>query len=548
MAKLIIEVLDACDLLSTDSHGLASPFVEVDFDGRCLLLISESEASVQRYPLCKRGFFPHGRGDISLKIYTVRAQYYGNQQLLYLNFKNNETRDRYSCGTSGIAAEANDAFPELWNSDSNAQHASPLYQDRPPEIRVKLHLENQTKLTSTPKVIDGNPSWNEEILLIASEPLDEILTISIVNRGTPSKEELMGRTVLPLSGIPSLQLGILRAHNLPPLKKHTDGVTTTDAYCVVKYGNKWIRTKTLINSQEPIWNEEYTWDVCDPCTVIRIGVIDNRNVTVSNKETKDMRIGKVFIPIQTLHVNRMHTQYYPLLVLSPSGLKNHGEIQVAVRFTVISWANVVLLYTKPLLPKMNYLQPVDKVQLDVDRFRAMKIVAACLSKANPPIKNEIVEYLLDDEYSIWNLMLEIGLRPTNPPLLDARLSHAETIDPEDPSEEFDTFPTSQPIGTVKRRYDRLRSIAGRYQTMAADIATVSEKLKAILICKDLRATLIFTLIAFICVVFIYMASFKVVATLFGFYLFRPPRFRSKQTRLLLNLFSKLPSNMDVMIL
>ncbi|XP_071741428.1 multiple C2 domain and transmembrane region protein 5-like [Rutidosis leptorrhynchoides] len=193
---------------------------------------------------------------------------------------------------------------------------------------------------------------------------------------------------------------------------------------------------------------------------------------------------------------------------------------------------------------MNYLQPVDKVQLDVDRFRAMKIVAACLSKADPPIKNEIVEYLLDDGYSIWNLIL----RPTNPPLLDARLSHAETIDPEDPSEEFDTFPTSQPIGTVKRRYDRLRSIAGRYQTMAADIATVSEKLKAILICKDLRATLIFTLIAFICVVFIYMASFKVVATLFGFYLFRPPRFRSKQTRLLLNLFNRLPSNMDVMIL
>ncbi|XP_071741429.1 FT-interacting protein 4-like [Rutidosis leptorrhynchoides] len=404
MAKLIIELLDACDLLPTDGHGSASPFVE-------------------RYPLCKRGFFSHGRGDISLKIYTVRAQYYGNQQLLYLNFKNNETRDRYSCGTSGIAAEANDAFPELWNSDSNgivphqnltnrtgsddyisptlyylrvvvleAQHVSPLYQDRPPEIRVKLHLENQTKLTSTSTVIDGNPSWNEEILLIASEPLDEILTISIVNRGIPSKEELMGRTVLPLSGIPvrsdfeyhlqprwfklnkvffneqainknkqpkihlkvclesgyhvgvsymqillqSLQLGILRAHNLPPLKKHTDGVTTTDAYCVVKYGNKWIRTKTIINSQEPIWNEEYTWDVCDPCTVIRIGVIDNRNVTVSNKETKDMWVGKVFIPIQTLHVNRMHTQYYPLLVLSPSGLKNHGEIQVAVRFTVIS--------------------------------------------------------------------------------------------------------------------------------------------------------------------------------------------------------------------
>ncbi|KAK4400873.1 protein QUIRKY [Sesamum angolense] len=32
MAKLIVEVLDASDLMPKDGHGSASPFVEVEFD------------------------------------------------------------------------------------------------------------------------------------------------------------------------------------------------------------------------------------------------------------------------------------------------------------------------------------------------------------------------------------------------------------------------------------------------------------------------------------------------------------------------------------
>ncbi|KAL3641826.1 hypothetical protein CASFOL_012641 [Castilleja foliolosa] len=128
MAKLVIEILDASDLMPKDGHGSASPFVEVEFEdqrhrtstkpkdlnpvwneqlvfriknpgdlpdktievfvyndsknghrnflGRVRISgmsvpLSEQEASVLRYPLDKRGPFSHVKGDLALKIYTV---------------------------------------------------------------------------------------------------------------------------------------------------------------------------------------------------------------------------------------------------------------------------------------------------------------------------------------------------------------------------------------------------------------------------------------------------------------------------------------------
>ena len=75
-----------------------------------------------------------------------------------------------------------------------------------------------------------------------------------------------------------LELGIHGANNLLPMKTTKDNRGSTDAYCVAKYGPKWIRTRTIFESFNPRWNEQYTWEVHDPCTVITVGVFDNRYV------------------------------------------------------------------------------------------------------------------------------------------------------------------------------------------------------------------------------------------------------------------------------
>ncbi|MED6225760.1 hypothetical protein PIB30_096841 [Stylosanthes scabra] len=50
-------------------------------------------------------------------------------------------------------------------------------------------------------------------------------------------------------------------------------------------------------------------------------------------------------------------------------------------------------------------------------------------------------------------------RPRHPPRVDAGLSHADSIYPDELDEEFDEFPTARPNHIVAMRYDRLRYIA-----------------------------------------------------------------------------------------
>lgn len=406
-----------------------------------------------------------------------------------------------------------------------------------------------------------------------------------------------------------LEVGILSARNLLPMKGK-DG-RLTDAYCVAKYGNKWVRTRTLLDTLHPRWNEQYTWEVHDPCTVITIGVFDNCHIN-GKDDARDQRIGKVRIRLSTLEIDRIYTHTYPLLVLAPSGLRKHGELHLAIRFTCTAWVNLVAQYGRPLLPKMHYVQPISVRHIDWLRHQAMQIVAARLIRAEPPLRKEVVEYMLDVDYHMFSLrrskanffrimsllsgisyvckwfsgicfwknplttilvhvlflilvcypelilptiflyLFVIGLwnyrlRPRIPPYMDARLSQAENTHPDELDEEFDTFPTSRPSDIVRMRYDRLRSVAGRVQTVIGDLASQGERALSILGWRDPRATAIFIIFSLIWAVFLYVTPFQVVAVLIGLYVLRHPRFRSKLPSVPVNFFKRLPARSDSLL-
>ncbi|KAL2501678.1 Calcium-dependent lipid-binding (CaLB domain) plant phosphoribosyltransferase family protein [Forsythia ovata] len=411
------------------------------------------------------------------------------------------------------------------------------------------------------------------------------------------------------SSIGVLELGILNAQGLSPMKT-IDGQATTDAYCVAKYGLKWVRTRTIINSLSPKWNEQYTWDVYDPCTVITIGVFDNGNLP--GGDGRDSRIGKVRIRLSTLETDRVYTHSYPLLVLQPSGVKKMGEIHLAVRFTCLSLVNMMHMYSQPLLPKMHYHLPLTVLQLNKLRHQATDIVCARLSRAEPPLRSEVVGYMLDLGAQMWSMrkskanffrimaalsgliavgkwfdqicnwknpittvlihilflilvlypelilptiflyLFLIGVwyyrwRPRHPPHMDTRLSCADNAHPDELDEEFDSFPTSRASDIVRMRYDRLRTIAGRIQTVVGDMATQGERLQSLLNWRDPRATALFVVLCFVAAIVLYVTPFQVVALLAGFYVLRHPRFRKKVPSVPLNYFRRLPSRADCML-
>ncbi|KAF7819264.1 protein QUIRKY [Senna tora] len=415
----------------------------------------------------------------------------------------------------------------------------------------------------------------------------------------------------------TVELGLIGCKNLIPMKT-VNGKSSTDAYCVAKYGNKWVRTRTVSDSLEPKWNEQYTWKVFDPCTVLTIGVfdsygsvfeVDSNNTEESSKP--DFRIGKVRVRISTLQTGRVYRNNYPLLVLTHAGMKKMGEIEIAIRFVrTAQTLDFLHVYSQPMLPLMHHIKPLGLVQQEVLRNTAVKIVAGHLSRSEPPLRREVVLYMLDADshnfsmrkvranwYRVINVVAGIidilrwiddtrgWKNPTatilvhallvmlvwfpdliiptlafyvfvigawnyrfrsrdSLPHLDPKISLAEVVDREELDEEFDTVPSSRSGEMTRARYDKLRMLGARVQTVLGDIAAQGERVQALVTWQDPRGTGIFVGMCLVVALILYLVPSKMVAMAFGFYYLRHPIFRDRTPSPALNFFRRLPSMSD----
>ncbi|EHA8589113.1 FT-interacting protein 3 [Cocos nucifera] len=578
--------------------------------------------------------------------------------------------------------------PRLWYVRVNIIEAQDVVvsdKTRIPDLFARARIGNQILRTKAIQSRTMNCQWNEEFMFVAAEPFEDHLILSVEDRVSASKEEVIGHVHVPLGSIDRraddrairpkwfnlkkpvavdvdqlkeekfsskiqvrvcldggyhvfdesthyssdlrptakqlwkppiglLELGILNADGLHPMKTR-EGRGTADTYCVAKYGQKWVRTRTIIDNLSPRFNEQYTWDVYDPATVLTVGVFDNcqllEKVSGSNGP-KDMHVGKVRIRLSTLESGRVYTHTYPLIALHSSGVKKMGELHLAIRFSSTSTVNLLHQYSRPLLPKMHYVRPLFLMQQEMLRHQAVQIVAARLGRMEPPLRKEVVEYMTDAHSHLWSMrrskanffrlmsvfsglfsvgkwfgdvcawknpittvlvhilfvmlvcfpelilptiflyMFLIGLwnyrfRPRYPPHMNTRISHADAAHPDELDEEFDTFPTSRSAELVRMRYDRLRSVAGRIQTVVGDVATQGERLQLLLSWRDPRATMMFLIFCLLAAMVLYVTPFQVLAVIAGFFLMRHPRFRHKLPSLPLNFFRRLPARTDSLL-
>ncbi|RWR91816.1 C2 calcium-dependent membrane targeting [Cinnamomum micranthum f. kanehirae] len=409
-----------------------------------------------------------------------------------------------------------------------------------------------------------------------------------------------------------LELGILSANGLPPMKIR-DGRGTADPFCVAKYGHKWVRTRTIVSTHSPKFNEQHTWEVYDSGTVITVGVFDNGQIGSNTTSTnKDKKIGKVRIRLSTLEPGRLYAHSYPLLALHPSGVKKMGELHLEIKFSCTSLVNMMCTYSRTLLPKMHYIRPLKVTQIDTLRYQAVNIMAARLSRAEPPLRKEVLEYMSDGDSLMWSwrrskanffrlmslfsglfavgkwfgdvctwknpaktmvihvlfimlvyfhifilpmlllFMFFMGIwnyryRPCYTPHRDTKISFAEAMHPDELDEEFDTFPTTRPADIVRMRYDRLRSVAGRIQTVVGDVAAQGERVLSLLSWRDPVATAMFLIFCFVSALVLFVTPYEVIIVVVGFYMMRHPWFRQRQPSVPLSFFRRLPSKIDNML-
>ncbi|KAG2631813.1 FT-interacting protein 7-like [Panicum virgatum] len=200
-----------------------------------------------------------------------------------------------------------------------------------------------------------------------------------------------------------VELGIIGCKGLLPMRA-ADGKGCTDAYAVAKYGPKWARTRTIADSFDPAWNEQYTWPVYDPCTVLTVGVFDDPPpAQPADGGGKDAAaaacsrpMGKVRIRLSTLERGRVYRGLYPLIMMLPTGAKRMGDVELAIRFaTSASTLDVLHTYGRPALPPMHHLRPVPAVHREALRLAAARISAAHLARSEPPLRREVATWMLD---------------------------------------------------------------------------------------------------------------------------------------------------------
>ncbi|XWS58581.1 hypothetical protein CRYUN_Cryun08bG0046500 [Craigia yunnanensis] len=292
-----------------------------------------------------------------------------------------------------------------------------------------------------------------------------------------------------------LEVGIRRASNLLPVKIKDGTRGTTDAYVLAKYGPKWVHIRTILNQFNPHWNEQYTWNVYDSCIVLTIGVFDN-------------------------------------------GRYNH---------------------------------PLGPAQQDILCHMAMRIVTTRLARFEPPLGQEMVQFMLDSDTHVWsmrrskaNWIRVVGCFVTygNFGILvrwDSHVSIASNyyfgscvacsigvmststashhvVGPDELDEEFDGLPTTRSSDTIRIRYDRLRALAGRAQTLLGDVAAQVEHLKTLFNWRGPRATAIFVVFCLFASSLFYVVPFKVFVLGSGFYYIRHPRFINDMPSIPINFF------------
>ncbi|KAG2308334.1 hypothetical protein Bca4012_082612 [Brassica carinata] len=393
-----------------------------------------------------------------------------------------------------FGTQADEVYPRAWFSDASGVSASCVRNTRPKlylaprlcYVRVTIvsgHDLICNDANRTPSVyvratlgyvelyteisFGSNPSWNQDLIFVASEPLEETVYITLFDRVNERnhkcigilKKKLSEMTAVKVPGsapalfydieppvnlepagdsrrfasrikmklatdqayhvfdeciqqssdyrafakglwpdlLGKLEIGILGATGLHTMKEWIDGTRSTDAYVVAKYGNKWARTRTVVGSFSPKWNEQYSWDVYDKCTTVTFGIFDNRQLVVvsSDNRVNDGLIGKVRIPLMLLEWDRIYTCSCPILVLREDGLKKMGELQLAIRCLCV--ANPYVRVTSPfrwMLPKAHYKYPMSMVQTENLRTQAIHLNCLNLARTEPPLRNEVVLEML----------------------------------------------------------------------------------------------------------------------------------------------------------
>ncbi|CAI5461054.1 unnamed protein product [Closterium sp. Yama58-4] len=193
--------------------------------------------------------------------------------------------------------------------------------------------------------------------------------------------------------IARLEIGIISAKNLQRPVPSSLGSVGMDVYVVVRYGGMWARTRTVCGEVNPVWREQFNWPVYDLCTVVTIGVFENKHNRGMTTST-DTPLGCIRMRLSAIDSTRALSSHQPLLCLTKKGVKQLGHLHLALRLSPsISLSRLASTYIRPTLPPAHYHFPIPESQEPVLLQEAVGLLCKHLGAFDPPLRAEVVQYM-----------------------------------------------------------------------------------------------------------------------------------------------------------
>lgn len=309
--------------------------------------VSESEASVQRYPLDKRGVFSHIRGDIALRVYLVHDP----SSILYppegQGFKV-ENRESWVPPLEEINPNIVGNYEEVaqereFGNENNhihnkkkkkqrekeqvvrtfysipaKNHTSPAPQTQPPPPTVEVRADYMKAAPPPAAMMMQVPMKKPEYEVIETRP--PVGANMGYRRG-----DTTGSTYDLVEQMNYLYVRVVKAGNLPRM----DITGSLDPYVEAKLGNYKGVTKHLEKNQNPVWNQVFAFSK----DRLQSSVLE---VTVKDKDIgKDDFVGRVAfdmneIPVRVPPDSPLAPQWYKLEDKKGERSGDRGEIMLAV--------------------------------------------------------------------------------------------------------------------------------------------------------------------------------------------------------------------------
>ncbi|KAF2319398.1 hypothetical protein GH714_015502 [Hevea brasiliensis] len=402
--------------------------------------------------------------------------------------------------------------PRLWYvrvKVIEAQDLVPSDRTRNPEVYVKVVLGNVVLRTKISSNKGANPSWNEELMFVAAEPFEDILVLSVEDKLGDKMEECLGKCVIPLHK--------LDRRLLPP------PVAINGVYHVfdepAQYSSDLKATSPKLKPEEigllelgilkaeglvPMKSKD-GFEATDAYCVAKYGQKWARTSTIVGSlapKWHEQYKWEVYDPCTVITIGVFDN----CNLLGGGGKRDSIIGKVRIRLSTLE-TDRIYAHSYPLLAlRPDGMKKMGELQL-----------------------------------------VELSDKAYTPPNIDTKLSHVEDASSDDWDEEFDAFPSSKPGEIIRKRYDRLRSIAGRLTEIIGHLAAQLEGLYSLLTWRDPRATPMFVVFCLITGLVVYLVPFRWLLAAAGTYAMRPPRLRVTLPPIPQNFLRRMPAKDDSML-